>query len=282
MTYTLKYINGSRSILFSYESGYWISRITGLVEQSVTFGTARDANGIGEYVESRSLDAKQITIDGSLSGYAKDKKRAMLNAFLPMATGQLILNDTYTLDDVEVKVTPRIQAYEYDPAYQIQLYAAHPFWRGSTEKAILLFGEIPAWGFPWDIDDYQFTQRVDDAYIDVTNTGLVPARWIVEMDVQYTVANPRVTHVRSGKYVGLRGTFDAGEKFVIDTTGKGIKVTGITPQGQRYNAFKRLDYRSKRFNLDVGENLIRTSSEVNPDGVNMIMRTYEYTSGVPL
>lgn len=82
--------------------------------------------------------------------------------------------------------------------------------------------------------------------------------------------NPKITNETTGEYIKINKEISAQEQIVINTESGKETVTLVTPNGTE-NAYNDIDLNSTFFNLIVGKNLLRYSSdsEITKDTVSV-------------
>lgn len=283
MTYELIYesANGKR-ITFSLASGFIIGSMTDPTSQSVTFQTSTGLRNIGAKMEAQVVDAKRISITGTLTGNAEEKRKRMLQTIVPMVKATVIFDGKYKLDCWPQK-TPEIERYTENPQFNFTLFAPFPYWRSAEGKAIDLLGLTKQFRFPWNISSptpFRFSTFTEVFYTNVFNGGNVPSRWRAEFYARTDVTGPSLMNMVTGEFVKLNMALSAGEMVIVDTTGQELSVKHYTDTGEESDAFEYLDIDSSPFELVVGDNLLKTDAEENRTGLSARIVYNDYVSGV--
>lgn len=264
MRYKLVYQTAAGKIEFSIQSGYVIDMFNSPTAQSVDMNVSSAARSIGDKLESQQVTGKYMTISGTIIGSGVDGKRAkMLHVIAPLMKAQLIFEDKYILD-VYPKETPTIERYASHPTFQMMLYAPYPYWRTKDGNTVMLLGLEKHFRFPWNISSpnpFRFSTYTKNAYKNVYNGGDAPTQWKVTFLAKSVLSNPMIENIQTGEYVRVLCTLDVGEQVAVDTRGPEITVTMIARDGTETDGFTNLDIGSTAFQLQVGDNLIRTTAD---------------------
>ena len=112
-------------------------------------------------------------------------------------------------------------------------------------------------------------------YKSIDNKGDVEAP--VQIEYVGTATNPRVTNETTGEFIQVNMEIGKKEKLVIDTREGRETVNLITPNGIK-DVYDKIDLNSTFFNLIIGKNLIKYSSDIEgaKDKVTIIDYTNKY------
>lgn len=180
------------------------------------------------------------------------------------------LNSTlrWLQNDREINITGKVQAIEM-PRFsekcvmQITMYCSQPFWEDIryivTEISLIVdmhyfpadVGGLafPTEGIPFGVYDHNRTKTF-------TNTGDVSVGMEILIKALSTVTNPILYNLVTGQYIGVIGTFKAGDEVVISTH-KGKKT--ITKNG--VNIIDKIKFGSTWLQIEVGDNEFQIDSD---------------------
>lgn len=91
----------------------------------------------------------------------------------------------------------------------------------------------------------------------VNYTGLEETPIEIEISVTKAVANPVIEHLETGKKMSLIGNFKVGQKVIIDTNSRNVKLDGTSIKS-------KMAFESNWLSLEYGTNTFKSTS---PDGV---------------
>lgn len=277
MTYELKFISDNGvSVGFGFRAGIVVEDLSDATSQNISMTGSQGVDSVGVKLEDQTVQPKNIAIQGVIKGRAAEKRALLLRAFAPRVGGTLVYDNKYQLR-VYPTQTPVIEKYEYNPAFNLTLYAPYPYWRAMSESSETLLGVTKEFRFPWNISTpYRFGSFSEKLYVNVTNLGNVPARWKLSLFANADLANPMIQNMKTAKLVRVLKTMTAGEQLTIDFTGQELTVSGVAADGTPFDAFEYLDIDSEPFELAVGDNLIK----VDADNRNALVATLSFSHTV--
>lgn len=263
MRYKLVLQNDIGSVEFSLKSGVVIGKITGLTQQSAKLSTTASNRVIGEKLESQHVGPKTLSVMGTILGPSDAMRKQLMHVIAPLSIGKLIYNDTYELT-VAVKASPDIESYERNAKFSFTLFAAYPYWLKKEKEKTTLVGLRGLFHFPWNISNpnpFKFSEFVEVGYVTVRNDGEAPAYWTVTFSALDEVVNPRIYNMETAEYVRILRTMETGEQITISTEGDELSVTIVAADGTVHDGFQYLEVESTPFQLQVGDNYIKTDAE---------------------
>ena len=242
------------------------------MRECIEFSESQNMNQIGATIQGESVQAKDISIDGLLLGYAYEQRKALLDTFVPQVGGRFIFNDEWEIAVVP-RITPKIERKRHNPKFMLVMHAPYPYWRRRRETVVSLAGLTRAFRFPWNISvPYRFSTRTESFFANAYNGGNVPASFDVRFVAVTALSNPMITRVGTNEFLRIEKDLEAGETIDISTD-SGLTVMS-TVQGISTNAFGYLDLDSSLFKLEVGDNMLRYDADDNREGLEcfVIMR----------
>lgn len=280
MSYTLTYTSGGETLEFGADKPYILKAFTDPNSQNIAFSLSRGANEIGDKVESQAVSSKTFALTGMIRGRADRLKERLLRAIAPMQKGVLTYNGKLSIE-VYPKLTPTIERFRDNPMFNFTLYAPYPFWRSVNENVDEIVGFTKLFRFPWNISKtYRFSEYSAASYINIINSGTVPAQWRAEFYAGVPMSNPKMLNVLTGAYVQVNKEMEIGEKIIIDTTGQELTVTGVDITGKEVSLFEYLDINSDPFALMVGDNLVQGTAATGGNNLQAKLYHYNYFAGV--
>lgn len=280
MTYTLTYTSGGNTIEFGIDSPFVLKSFSDPNMQNINFAISNGANEIGDKVESQSVSSKTFSLTGTIIGHAEGHKEMLLRTVAPMQKGVLTYNGKLSIE-VYPKTTPTIERYKKNPMFNFTLYAPYPFWRSASESVDEIVGWTKLFRFPWNISQtYRFSEYSAASYVNIINSGTVPARWRVEFYAGVPMSKPMLKNVLTGAFVRINKEMEIGEKILIDTTGQELTVTGISVDGHEESLFQYLDIDSDPFELTPGDNLLQGSAATGGANLQAKLYHFNYFAGV--
>lgn len=280
MSYTLTYTSGGETIEFGADKDFILKAFSDPNVQNINFATSNGANEIGSKIESQNVSSKTFSLTGTIRGRADKLKERLLRAVAPMQKGVLTYNGKLSIE-VYPKSTPTIERYTNYPMFNFTLYAPYPFWRSASENVNEIVGFTRHFRFPWNISvPYRFSSYSSASYVNIYNSGTVPARWRAEFYAGIPMTNPKLLNVLTGAFVQINKSMEIGEKIIIDTTGQELSVMGIGVDGKESSLFEYLNIDSNPFQLVVGDNLVQGTVDVGGQNLQAKLYHFDYYAGV--
>ena len=251
--YTAKIVTDSgKSFEFSYRNGV-VFDIYPLSGVDVTLSTSQGFQQIGETVEGMTVKGIRRTIKGVILNPATAK--AMLSTITTFAAGRLYFNGAYFCP-ITVQKTPTIAlARSGKMTFTMQVYCESPYWYKTAETSVLLSGTTKLFFFPVLYDSHKFGESMENAFINVYNSGDVPAAIDLRLSSSGTVTNYGIADTRSGAVLKFEDTLNSGEQLRLRQIGGRI-VAEKTVDGEILGAMGYLSDDSTLFHLAVGDNVL--------------------------
>lgn len=263
---SLSYTNSNgESLNFTTAPDFGFSEVRGLDAASVAQTTTQGYRQHGTTLDFLQLEEREIEIDFTID--APDRKAFMrdraklLRLFAPLATGRLYWCDENfdVYCDCHVSIGPDIPNERGMIACQgtVQLIANDPILYDRLEQHF----EIATWSGGWQHTWKNLFRLKRKSGLSGTllNDGHVPVACRIEFSGPAT--NPTVHNTGTGQYIAIRTTLSQEQKCVITThyRNKTVKIGKVNGEGM-INREDALTDASRFFQLDVGENLMRFST----------------------
>lgn len=254
---TFRYVNEAGSIVFSYADGFLINKPVGIDTLSVKLSQATGIGKIGSIIQSAVIQARPINISGKLVGdFQKQSKEKLLSVIRPDLKARFYADDYYL--EVEPTETPTIGPEERFASFSFSVLAAYPYWQQDRMERRVLSGIAKRFPFPWNLTRaYRFGELMPTQFINVPNRGQLPVPFTVTFLASGACENPRITHVKTGKYLALNKTMESGEQIVVEITHGRTFVTSSVDGDIR----GCLDLRSTFTRLSVGDNVVKPGAD---------------------
>lgn len=276
MNYVLVYTSDAGSVEFSLKSGFVIEKFDSPFGIDVEFATSVGSKRYGAKIESQRAQPKIITIEGTILGYAKEKKKTLAHVLAPMLEGVMQFNGQYSMR-VYPKKSPVIENKNLNPKFSVMLYAASPYWQSVEESNVGLIAYSSKFSFPWDWGKEFSFSGMSGEVANAINKGDAPCTWTLDVYAMGEVVNPKITKAKTGEFVQVNITLTEGQRLVVSTADDEMTVTLVDVDETETDAFSYLDIDSTSFLLDVGENVL----EFEPvDNASAIISYFENYAGV--
>ncbi len=267
---TVTYKSSGGTVLFSPESDFWLSEITGL-ENHVEMATSQSVGQYGCSVNSQSVQSKKITFTGDIHGDILSARKQLLATVVPGVLAQLSFYDdgkTYIIDGYPTK-TPEIEFGNAMQTFQFEFFAPYPYFRSAQSFNYMLAGVNPLWQTPFTMQGEVWISRfVEDSFISVTNSGNVPQTFAIDIYATAEFTNPTIYNVTTGGVISINKTFTQGDRMRISThetdKNNGVALIFTEENGISENAFR---YISADSDLDMkivpGVNIFMADAQTN-------------------
>ena len=275
--YNIKYIsNNGKNLNFSLSNNLAITSISGLTENTIELAETQGVAQIGSSIQGKSVQGKDIVINGEIIGTARFLRGQLLDTITPLEGGTLIFNNILELG-VEPIMTPYVENYAENSKFQFTLRASYPYWRSIKQIITDVAGLEPKFKFPIDYGntgneghprEHIFGQRISNFFVNVENKGNVPAPFKVMFIAKTQLSNPSITKVSTLEFIKIQKAMISGERIEVDMMGDLPKLTSYKI-GSEEDVFRYFDIDSTLFELDVGDNLIRYDADSNRNGLDV-------------
>lgn len=257
-----RYVNeNGDSITFLYDYGFLINKPNGIDKVSVNLAQAQGINQVGSTVESKTVQARPVTISGIICGADQIARKEQLMAVVrPDLAGKLYADDFYI--NVYPTETPTIEAREKFAHFQFSITAPYPYWKKDSSVSQALSGIQRLFKFPWNVSRaYRFGQLTEAQFINIHNSGQLPVPFTATFYAKNAVNNPKITNVTTGETLVINKAMVTGERVVVEITHDRTYVTSSVDGNIR----GALDLDSDFFRLGVGDNVLKPEADSGLD-----------------
>nr|DAQ51235.1 MAG TPA: tail protein [Caudoviricetes sp.] len=275
---TFKYVNSlGQSITFDYNSGYIISLPEGVDTLSVNVAQAQGIGQAGSTVQSKSIQARPITINGKVVGDNPQRlKDALVTVVRPDLVGVLYAGDWHI--DVVVTASPTIGAASKGAPFQFSLLAPYPYWVSGESKAQKLRGVQNGFKFPWDLSKtYFFGKIILLQYIVLQNLGQFDVPFTLDIKcIGETAENVGIQNMLTGEFLRLEKTLVKDEQVEIRVTHDRTHVTSSIDGDCR----GALTLESNLYRIHTGDNAWKPTADSGLENIEMSVTFAEESAGV--
>ncbi len=280
------YINDKgRQITFERKFPFFLNAIQGTDGSKAVLNTTKGVNQDGVAINNVSLEARNITIEGSIKGQSKEElanfRAELLQVFNPKIPGYLYYHYGSIVKRIRVQVEEApvfekvLENNFKHQKFLIFLLAPSPYWEDISEYA----SEIALWqgGFEFEleidsINGIEMGTRVSSLITTINNTGDVATDMTIIFKALGEVNKPSLLNINTREFIKVKEKLDAGDELIISTGFRKKKVL-LKKNGLVENGFKYLDDESTFLQLEVGENVFRYDAE---EGINNLEVTIHY------
>ena len=274
-----RYVNeNGDSITFLYDNGYLINKPSGIDTVSVNLSQAQGINQVGSTVQSKTVQARPVTISGIIVGADQDaRKSALMSVIRPDLSGKLYADDYYL--NVYPTATPVIEPRSKFAHFQFSITAPYPYWQKDNTVSQALAGIQNQFKFPWNISKaYRFGQLMRTQFMNIYNGGQLPVPFTATFYAKHAVENPKIIHANTGEILIVNKTMVAGERVVVEITHDRTYVTSSVDGNIRGS----LDLDSTLFRLRVGDNVLKPEADFGLDQLEVDINFATEIVGVTL
>lgn len=267
------YENSIGMVTFERDSSFWIAEIDGVSSVDVDISESRSVRQVGSTISEQSVQPRVIPVDGVIYDPLTANRRRLIDVIAPQVPATLTVlqgGESWYLDVVPQK-TPNISPGNGLQNFQMELYAAYPYWRTTASYALQVSGLVAMFKFPFFTGGTWWISKYSDSYFSpVENKGNAPIEFQVVFTAQSQLTNPELYHVESRKKILIRKTMVTGEKVIVSTVYGERGVVAVSTSGVATNGFRLLSVDS---DLDMallpGENLLRIDAAQNREGLSV-------------
>ena len=251
---TFKYVNESGgSIVFEYGNGFLINKPVGIDAVQVSFARAQGINQIGATIQSQNIQPRAVNVSGILVGdFQEQNKEKLLSVIRPDMSGKFYADDYYL--NVYPTSTPTISHNPKFAQFQFALLAPYPFWQQDRSAKIVLSGLNYMFRLPANFSKtYKFAETIETQFINVVNTGQLPAPFTVTFSARGDCQNPKITNAVTGEFLEIEKNMIAGERISVQITHEKTYIISSV-EGDIRGA---LTLESNLTRLGVGDNILK-------------------------
>lgn len=273
------YENQAGRLEFSFDGPFWISDMDGVSSVDIDITESRSVWQVGSSISAQSVQPRVISVDGVIYEPLAANRKKMLDVIAPQtpATLTMIQGEENWYLDVAPQKTPEIAPGNGLQPFQMDLYAAYPYWRTTASYATQIAGLTALFKFPFFTGGAWWISKFGESYYStITNRGNVPIEFSVIFTARGNVGSPELFDVNTRKKIRISKTMEAGEKIVVTTSSgrRGAVLTGA--DGLRSNAFRYLSIDSDLdMALEPGENLLRIGADANRENLSVRVEAAE-------
>ena len=288
MAITVIYTNEKGgSIEFSKESGLRITDIDGLSSNSISLSEATVSNQIGSSVTGKSIEAKDITINGRFK-YDPQKRKRMLAVILPGLSATLrLINTDEDIDvywKVQPKQTPQISNNVVWQSFQFVLRLPYPYAR-SFDSNVTDFNTLtPLHRFHRSYSSktpFKLSSRNYQPLKEIYNKGSLDTGFVCRMVAEADeIKAPKITLVDTQENISFPNLIlNVGDTLEVSTY-ENERYCHLIKDGKITNVFSYMDYSSNFFQLKPGNNVIRYSSSTNESSLDVRLSFDDTVAGI--
>ena len=246
-----------------------------------THNSYKYINQIGVYIDSTTLEQRQVSISGWVIGDTYDElesNKEVLNRFVnPLHPIKAILFDEYTITfkpDFSIKYSVSYQENnEVLCKFLIQGTCAEPMFTTKERQSTLVAAIIPKFHFPLVIPKdtgILMGLREPSLLAELYNRGDIDTGMTIVLSCTSPVTNPSLLNVDTREFIKINKTLAAGEQVIISTESGKKSVKGII-KGEEFNYFKYLDFDSSWLQLHTGKNTLKYDADENVDNLGVLI-----------
>ena len=275
--YNIKYVRSDgKELEMNIDTGYIISTMDGVTGHSTEISTAQGYEQLGEAVQAMATGGKQIAIYGYILDGQTEKKKALLQTFLPNTNGRLIWENLYYVD-VYVAEAP-VVTQTWHSKFSMALFAPYPMWQSETEHLYQLGGITGGFEFPVNYaEPHTFGTTTAQTQFNAKNDGDLAADFRLTIRAgSAALTDFELQNVHTLKKIAFTGTLTSGEYLEVYREGGQLYVrkNGMT------DAFDMLDDESTLFELDAGDNVLLFTADSGAAGATVLVSFHSAFAGV--
>lgn len=255
---TFRYVNeNGESITFTYSNGFLINKPVGIDTLQVSLSQATGIDQVGATIQSANVQPRPVTVSGILVGeFVSNNKETLLSVVRPDLTAKLYADDYYL--NVRPTSTPTIDPTAKFAKFQFSVLAAYPYWQKDENAKVELSTVEYGFKFPWNISrEYYFGKIVETQFFNIANRGQIPVPFTATFFSRGDCVNPKITSVKTGKFLAVNKTLIAGERVVVEITHDRTYVTSSIDGDIR----GALSLKSTLNRLEVGDNVLKPEAD---------------------
>lgn len=282
----IKYLNSKgESIELANSHPFILVKITGIDGLNNILNTTKAAYQNGVTCEGKTLDKRNIVIEGALKvenlSELEMNKERLLAIFNPELEGTLFYENSskkYKIN-CEIETAPIFSEFINDEMcdFIISILCPDPLFKEMEEKRLDLAKWNSNFEFPFSFETNleivtkaEFGYRSMEQIVNIHNGGTTKCPIIIELKAIGDVVNPYIENIRTKEVLKINKTLVSGDKVIVTTK---FENKNIYINGEKKN--KYYDYmNSSWLQLEVGDNLLKYDAE---SGVNNLECSIRFT-----
>lgn len=267
-----------QSVLIDREESDFVLGTLNLGTVTSTPHTYKYLNQIGVYVNSTTLEEREISLEGWVIGDTQDllsQNKMVLNRLLNPLKMVILTVGAYQLEFLpKTSISYSTDWQENNEVlckFLIQGICPNPLFSLASEQTILLATTTPRFHFPWVIPEETgtiFGLREPSKLQEINNTGDVPIGAIFTFTCTSNVVNPKILNINTQEFLRIDKTITPEETITISTVNGEKSIRGIL-NGVESNYFSYWDLESTWLQLPVGLTPFKYDADENPGGLEV-------------
>lgn len=276
------------------ESNYQVVNIDGLTPPKASINSSIVAGMDGSKFNSSRLEPRNLVITLRLNGNVEQNR---INLYKYFRTKQWC-KVYYTNGSRDVYIEGYVESMDSDlfsisQRMQISIVCNNPFLQDAQEIVNDISKVLGMFTFPFSFGAngamYNPDSNTDDAIefstynyereTEIFNDSEDSVGVIIELTFRGVVDDPKIIDTLSGDTFEIKGSYDIGDKIVINTN-KSKKSVKLYRNGVESNLFSKLTIGSTWFQLRVGSNLYSYSARRNDSFMRIVYKHHNIYEGV--
>lgn len=277
----------NESIEFSDNSKIFIKSVSDLTSNDVNISEASATNQIGSNITGKSIQSKQITIDGIFK-YDTNIRKRLLAVILPgIAAKFRYVNEYEGIDvywNVEVSKSPIISDSSAWQNFQFSLRTGYPYARSNDAqfidfnvlKPLFRFSQSYSSARPFKISSRTFQPLKTIFYKGLVSTGFKATFKALSNDIRA----PYIMNVDTQEKIKFGSlTLSEGDVIEVSTFTNDVYCK-LLRHNQESNIYADSDYNSTFFKFNPGDNVIRYGADSNEQNLEVRIEFEDVYPGV--
>lgn len=247
-----------------YSTSYFISNLEGFSNVESIINVMKTPNQDGNTEISDCLEARHLVILGEVKHLSRQAARdELIKHFNPKLKGKLtyITEDTKKIIYCRPESSPFIASTNLSTLpFIINLQANDPYWYDE----VLTSEQMVNWegGMTFPLKLPTVFSVAGEKEKNIVNVG--QAETPITLEISGKATNPRIENILTGEYIKVISTLQEEDKMII-TTGFGNKRV----YQNSMNVSNKIDINSTFFSLNVGDNVIKFTTDDINDNANI-------------
>lgn len=272
-----EYENTIGKLTFAFDSAFWLTEVEGMSGVEVDIFATRNAGQSGSSISSQSIRPRAFSIDGVIFDPIGENREELVRIMAPEVPSTLTIKEgsqSWYLD-VYPSITPEIGPGDGEQPFQVQLYAAYPYWRSTESYNELILGLASMFKFPFYTGGTWWISKFSDNFFkEIINDGNSAIGFHLIFEARGPLTNPEIIQVETGKFIKTQNlSMATGERFVISTMEGKKSWLRIDKFGKATNGYRHMVYGSSlEMALEPGINTFRADAQTNRGNLSVTMR----------
>ena len=274
-----RYKNAIGEIVFSKQSRYWVTDISGVSGVAVNISDEQSLGQVGSTITARSVQPRPITINGCIFEPLEQTRANLIDVISPGVPSELSVTEngeTWFLN-VDPKSALEISVGDGVQNFQVQLYCAYPHWRTMAQHVEQLTGLQALFKFPFYTGgSWYISQFTVSFFKEIINTGNASIGFRATFTARAALSDPEIYLMETGQRIKFNVDMESGDQIHLETYDGDLSALYTHNSGEQENGYWYMAKESDMgMQLRPGVNTFRSSAGTGRENLSVRLEAYQ-------